>query len=416
MPEKVRLTKNVVAQAEARDREYVLWDSRVAGFGLRVRPTGTRSFIFQYRTRGGREGKSQRLTIKATNPDVAFERAKALAARHHGGGDPAAEKAEERRQIAEARRALKVGDVLDRFVADHAREKLADKTADEYERIVDRILKPRLGTTRIDELEPKAVAEMYHAMRATPTQAGLAVRVLSSAMSWAEEFGLRTPGPNPARIRLKAARRRTRLFSEAEVARLFRAIDELEAEKKLTPTVALGLRLLFATGCRAGEIAQLRWSDVDLEERLLRWENSKTGYLEKPLTAEAAKLLRKADRIVGVDWVCPSVTPKKALRIETLEAGFERVMRRAKVEARENATLHLIRHWFATKTYTDKSIPLPVQMALVGHSSVATAMRYAHVAREELKKAAADAARRRGRAVRAADKRGKVVPLRAKSQ
>jgi integrase len=82
------------------------------------------------------------------------------------------------------------------------------------------------------------------------------------------------------------------------------------------------------------------------------------------------------------------------------------------VPANENATLHLIRHWFATKIYTDKTIPLPLQMAIMGHRAVATAMRYAHVGREELQRAAGQAARKRTAAVKAAGKKGKVVELR----
>lgn len=204
------------------------------------------------------------------------------------------------------------------------------------------------------------------------------------------------------------------------------ATDSLGTEGKLIPPVVLGIKLLFATGCRAGEICALRWEDVDFDHGLLRWSDSKTGHLEKPMTDEARSLLTEAEReqrIVGVPWVCPSplsstkansgqtrVQPKH-IRVETLEAGFERVMAKAAVTAGENASLHLIRHWFATKTYTDKSIPLPVQMAIVGHTSVATAMRYAHVAREELVQAAREAAARRGAAVAAASKSGQVVKI-----
>lgn len=408
--QKVRISKTVVAGAEPSDRDYILWDTAIPGFGLRVRKTGGKSFIFAYRTSGGRAGKWQRTTIKADNPEVARERAKALAAEHYAGADPAADKADAKREAEREKLTPTVGDVLDRFVNDHARENLKAKTADEYERIIAKILKPRIGSIKIDELASKDVAELYHAMRATPTQAALAVRVLSSAMSWAGEFGLRPAGANPAAIRLKGTRRRKRLFSEAEVARLRREIDTMERKGRVLPSVALALRLLFATGCRAGEICDLTWANVDLEEGLLRWPDSKTGFLEKPITGEAAALLKAAERTVGVPWVCPSPIFKR-LRVETLEAGFERVMAAAKVEARENASLHLIRHWFATKLYTDKSVALPVQMAIMGHASVATAMRYAHVSREEMKQAAEGAAERRTAAVKAAGKRGRVVSL-----
>ncbi|ESZ17790.1 hypothetical protein X735_12535 [Mesorhizobium sp. L2C085B000] len=408
--QKVRITKTVVADAAKTGKEYVIWDSRVAGFGLRVRPSGAKSFVFVYRSAGGRAGSVKRMTIKASNPDVAYDRAKELAGQFHAGIDPATEKADGRAEAERKKKISSVGDVLDSFITDHAKESLKDKTASEYERIVEKILKPKLGHIKIDALEPKNVAEMYRDLRGTPTQAAAAVRVLSSALSWAEDFDLRPAGPNPASIRLKGSRRRQRLFSDAEVARLLNAITALAADEKITKPQALALRLLFATGCRAGEICGLRWLGVDFDEGLLRWPDTKTGFLEKPLTDDAWKLLKKAERIVGVDFVCPSPGFKQ-MRVEFLEDGFERVMKSAKVTADENATLHLIRHWFATKTYTDKSIPLPVAMAIVGHTSVATAMRYAHVARDELKNAAKDAAKRRATAIKAAEKKGRVVQL-----
>ncbi|MFL5011410.1 tyrosine-type recombinase/integrase [Rhizobium sp.] len=439
---KRRLTRNVYDDAKPDGTDYVIWDSRLPGFGLRVRPSGAKAFTYVYR----QHGKLKRVTIKALTPDDAYEAAKALAANHYGGGDPAAEKQETRQEAEKKNRVPTVGDVLDSFLKNHVDVHLKPKTRSEYARVVAKLLKPHIGDIKIDALETKDVSAMYQTLLKQPrrprgekmkakegaeakpavTQAGGAVRALSSAMSWAEEAGLRPPGSNPARIRLRSPRRRQRLFSDGEVARMADATDAMEKEGKLIPPVALGIRLLFATGCRAGEICGLRWDEVDFEHATLRWPDSKTGYLEKPMTDEARTLLETASRkgrIVGVEWVLPSLLsvsrvtdgPRreqpKHLRVETLEAGFERVMKRAEVVAGENATLHLIRHYFSSKTYTDKSIPLPVAMAIVGHNSVATAMRYAHVSREEVAAAARDAATRRREAIDAAAKKGQVSSI-----
>ncbi|NTG86377.1 tyrosine-type recombinase/integrase [Agrobacterium rhizogenes] len=435
---KRRLTRTVCDDAKADGTDYVIWDNRLPGFGLRVRPSGAKSFTYVYR----QHGKLKRLTIKALTPEDAYDRAKELAAQHYGGGDPAAEKQEARQEADKKSKVPTVGEVLDSFVTNHAKVHLKPKTWTEYERSVEKLLKPHIGNVKIDALETKDVSAMYQTLLKLPrkprgkakpsaeakpavTQAGGAVRVLSSAMSWAEEAGLRPPGSNPARIRLRTSRRRTRLFSDNEVSRMMDATDAMEKDGKLIPPVALGIRLLFATGCRAGEICGLRWDDVDFEHATLRWADSKTGYLEKPMTDEARALLDTARRarFVSVPWVCPSLLSvsrqteggrreePKHLRVETLEAGFERVMKKAEVSAGENATLHLIRHWFSTKTYTDKSIPLPVQMAIVGHNSVATAMRYAHVSRDEVAAAAREAATRRREAVDAAGKKGQVASM-----
>ena len=94
MDNRTRLTKSAVEDAELREKEYVLWDTSISGFGLRVRPSGGKSFVFTYRTAGGRAGRVQRVTIgnaAKMKVDVAREKAKGLAGQHHGGVDPAAD-------------------------------------------------------------------------------------------------------------------------------------------------------------------------------------------------------------------------------------------------------------------------------------------------------------------------------------
>ena len=41
----LRLTDAAIARLRPREREYTLWDSRVPGLGVRVRPTGARTFV-----------------------------------------------------------------------------------------------------------------------------------------------------------------------------------------------------------------------------------------------------------------------------------------------------------------------------------------------------------------------------------
>ena len=47
-----KITKRTVDALEPRDREHVLWDGEIKGFGVRVRPSGRKTYIVKYRDRG----------------------------------------------------------------------------------------------------------------------------------------------------------------------------------------------------------------------------------------------------------------------------------------------------------------------------------------------------------------------------
>src|SRR5579863_4335403 len=58
-PATTKLTKRTVAAAARQLQRYVLWDSELKGFGLRVEASGTKTFPLRYRPKGaGRTGSS----------------------------------------------------------------------------------------------------------------------------------------------------------------------------------------------------------------------------------------------------------------------------------------------------------------------------------------------------------------------
>src|SRR5207237_5926144 len=75
---------------------------------------------------------------------------------------------------------------------------------------------------------------------------------------------------NPARgVKKAPVRRVERFLSEAEIARLAEALDA-EAQQSGNPYPSAAIKLLLLTGCRRGEIVDLRWDHIDFDRRRLR--------------------------------------------------------------------------------------------------------------------------------------------------
>jgi hypothetical protein len=86
-----KLTKRVVDAAEARDKDYVIWDDELPGFGLRVFTSGKRSYVLQYRSLG----RSRRYTIGlhgVWTAESARQEAKVQLGRVAQGDNPAEER------------------------------------------------------------------------------------------------------------------------------------------------------------------------------------------------------------------------------------------------------------------------------------------------------------------------------------
>ena len=79
MPDKVKITKRTVDALRPGARPFMVWDSDLAGFSVKVFPTGRKSYVLRYRVGGGRGGTSREPVIGAhgaVTPDEARRLAK----------------------------------------------------------------------------------------------------------------------------------------------------------------------------------------------------------------------------------------------------------------------------------------------------------------------------------------------------
>ena len=108
---KVAVAGNTVDALDPAASSYIAWDDTLTGFGVRVLPSGTKSYILNYRPGGGRKAPNRRIVLgrcERIGPDEARRMAMAMLARIAAGEDPAAERAHARamRAVPTLREAL----------------------------------------------------------------------------------------------------------------------------------------------------------------------------------------------------------------------------------------------------------------------------------------------------------------------
>ena len=126
------------------------------------------------------------------------------------------------------------------------------------------------------------------------------------------------------------ARKHERFLTEEEFRRLGRVLAEAADEGGASKYAVAALRLLMLTGCRRSEILRLRWSDVDLEAKVLHLADSKTGPRAVPLSPAAARLLSDLPRVADNPWVI--VGRKRGTHLHNLNQSWDIIRRRAGLE------------------------------------------------------------------------------------
>ena len=370
-----KLTKRTIDAIEPQPSEFFLWDEAIPGFGLRVMPSGRKSFVVQFRA--GRRARRMSLGPSTVlTCDQARTRAITIIAAVKNGEDPAADRAAKRN-------AATVNDLAERFDKEHIAVRLKASTAKEYRRNLKRFILPALGRLAVPEITRADVAKFHHDLRHIPYQANRCIEVVSKMFVLAEMWGLRPDGSNPRKhIRKYPEEKRERFLSAAELRRIGEVLREMESERIELSSAILAARLLILTGCRLGEIMTLKWDYVDFDERALRLPDSKTGKKVVHVGAPAVEYLHSAHRIDGNPWVITGTLPGKPL--SDLQPFWQRVRARAGVK---DVRIHDLRHTFAS-TAVASGQGLPMIGKLLGHTQVQTTARYAHLAADPVRSAA----------------------------
>lgn len=367
-----KLTKSSVEEIKATDKDQFVWDSDIPGFGLRVKPSGSRSYLIQYRDG---QGRSKRLTI-GQHGKITAEQARSEAKRQFARitlnkSDPRAERDETRSAISvkqlanEYLEAAEAGTINTR----RGKPKSASTLLVDRGRVANHIT-PILGQKPARDLEVKDIMALFAQVKSGRTAksgpsgklrgrvevtggagtAKKAVTLLSAILAYGVKVGAVSENIARGSFTLPKDGQRQVIDPEGMLRALGRALALAEANGE-NPKAISAIRLAALTGMRAGEIIGLKLSEIDLPNNALRLTETKTGKSVRPLNEQARAVIYPLRMAALTPFIFPA--DRGEGHYGGLPAAVRRICRADYLDDATRATLsdfslHIARHIFAS--------------------------------------------------------------------
>lgn len=351
-----------------------VWDSELPRFGIRIYPSGNKSFVVNYRNRGRRRFLTLAPTTRMSLPQARSYAEMLFFRITYLGEDPAEER--------KVRRSPTMRDLSERYLKEHVAIRHKPRSLKRARQAWARCVLPRLGDHPISEVRRSDILSLMTDMAETPSMANRVLGLLSSAFNLAELWEWRQEGTNPCRlVKRYKEEPRQRYLSESELNRLGVVLRRHEQDGSLRPQALAAIRLLIFTGCRSGEILTLSWAEVDFARKTLELKDSKTGRRSVILNSAALSVLEALRSKREGAYVIPGRTPDRHL--STLQTTWARLRVDAEIE---DVRIHDLRHTHASFGVNNGQ-SLEVVGKLLGHTKILTTQRYAHLADDLLRQA-----------------------------
>jgi integrase len=368
-------------------RDVFAWDGELRGFGVRVKPSGVKSYLVQYRNS---EGRTRRLVLGQHGPlapetarNLAF---KALAAVAEGK-DPSAER-------HAAREAITIGEICDWYLNEAKAGRLlgrrnrpikASTLANDKSRI-DVHIKPLIGGRQARALRLSDIQTMQSDIAkgrtakprtgrggSTTGGNGAAARTVSTLqglLGHAKRADLISFNPADG-VRKIAGKRKERRLSVAEIRKLGKALRD--SEKDEHPTAAAIVRLLLLTGFRISEGQGLQHAWLNAKAGFVSFPDTKSDAQIRAIGSEAIELLRSRPIVKGSPFFFPA--DQGDGHFTAAEDCLKRLCVIARLEA---VTPHTLRHTFGSVA-GDLGFSELTIAAMLGHSAKSVTQSYVHV-------------------------------------
>jgi len=301
------------------NRRDIRWDNRLPGFGVRLYPTGKKSFVLSYRCQGRKRlmvlGPYGVLTL-----DQAREKARQALLDSIDGKDPL----ESKQRAVEGET---VADLCAAYIERHA--KLHKKSWKDDERSIRKYILPQWSGMKARDLKRSDVAWLHRKVgEQYPYAANRLLELLSKMFELARIWDvIEDTATNPARgIQRFKEKSRDRYVTHEELPRLMQAIDQ---DSNVYARYALWLYLL--TGLRKSELLAREWRDIDWDREEIQIKETKNGrphYL--PLSSAALQVLKQIPRQHGSPHLFPGAIAGR--HMINIDKAWRRIRKAADVE------------------------------------------------------------------------------------
>lgn len=368
-----KLTKRSVGSVKATpESDFFVWDDEIKGFGVRVKGSGRKTYIYRYRNTYAQQ-KSIKIGVHGT---ITAEQARSIAQKYAGqvadGTDPSSQKEKAR-----------LAPTIEKLSKDYLERHSCKNRTSTHEKnifMIKNIILPRWAHKKVADITRRDVEALHLSLKDMPYKANRFLGLLSNMFTLAVQWEWRTNNPVVGVPRYQE-HKRNRWLDHEELARLLVVLEEYKDSN-----TAQAIHFLLLTGARKREALYATWDQFDLEKGV--WtkpahttKQKKMAHL--PLSLPALGVLKEMKaRELSDKYVFPG--KKAGQPLKEIKRLWDRITKKAKLE---DVRIHDLRHTHASHLVS-RGVSLTIVGELLGHTQASTTQRYAHLSDESLRDAA----------------------------
>jgi len=374
-----KLTKKLIEGSLPKEKDYIVWDDEIKGFGCRILPSGRRTYVFHYTSPVTRKYSYLKIGVHGNfTVDLARDKAKKWCADIAQDIDP---KEQKKTKIVEQQKSILFADFWQIFTEKYILQHHKPSTIRANKSRIKNNILPFLGTKKIADIKRQDILAFKDSLSHVKGNCTKCLRLLTTAFEQAELWGYRDQNSNPCKgVAKYPDKKMERFLTDNELKKLEEVLLS-QSSSNTSPYSLAAIWMLLFTGSRRNEALTLKWEDVHLEDGYFYLKDSKVGVRTIVLNDKAKQILTSLLKQEGNPYVFCGKFPGTCL--QDVKRAWQKVRKLAGIP---DVRVHDIRHSFASFALK-KGVDLYTVSKLLGHKNIATTTRYAHLELEHLKKA-----------------------------